>query len=93
MAKNQSSKPFQISETLTPNPVGQPLWAEGDLARYLNISVKTLQANRLKGVGVPWIKVGRLVRYRPPDVLAYEEANLCQSTSSDTAQRRASREK
>ena len=54
---------------------------ERDLAGRHGCSVKKLQADRLKGVGIPYVKLGRLVRYRLCDVLAYEEAHLRSSTS------------
>ena len=42
--------------------------------RYL-ISVKSLQAHRWKGTGLPYVKIGRLVRYRLSDLLESEKAN------------------
>lgn len=49
---------------------------EKQLAVRWQLSVKTLQAQRWKGVHCPYLKVGRLVRYRLVDVLHYEQANL-----------------
>jgi len=49
---------------------------EGQLAVRWQLSVKTLQAQRWKGVDCPYFKVGRLVRYRLVEVLRYEQANL-----------------
>ncbi|WP_374631137.1 DNA-binding protein [Ferrovibrio sp.] len=43
------------------------LWRRWQLA-----SAKKLQADRVRGVGCPYIKIGRLVRYRLSDVVAYE---------------------
>lgn len=54
---------------------------EKQLAHRWNISVRTLQAARVKGNGVQFIRIGRAVRYRMEDVLAYEEAQLRTSTS------------
>jgi hypothetical protein len=48
-------------------------------------SVKTIRNDRVKGNGVPFIKIGRLVRYRLPDVIAWEDANLRLSTSDKGA--------
>jgi excisionase family DNA binding protein len=39
-----------------------------ELARLLKVSVHTLRAWRREGVGPPWIKVGRAIRYRRSDV-------------------------
>jgi len=58
------------------------LLTEGQLAaRWALASAKKLQADRLKGGGCPFVKIGRSVRYRLSDVLAYETANLRTSTS------------
>lgn len=45
-----------------------------ELSEILNISVNTLANDRYLGQGVPYIKVGKRVRYRLEDVLAYLEA-------------------
>jgi hypothetical protein len=45
------------------------------------VSVRTLQAARVKGGGVPFVRIGRAVRYRLEDVLAYEHARLRTNTS------------
>lgn len=52
-----------------------------DLASRWHISAKKLEADRLKGTGCPFIKIGSAVRYRISDILAYEDANLRRSTS------------
>jgi len=57
------------------------LLTELDLATRWSCSIKKLQADRLKGVGIPYVKIGRLVRYRIEDVLEFEAAQLRQSTS------------
>ena len=54
---------------------------EKQLAERWGVSVRTLQADRVKGTGVSFIKIGRSVRYRLEDVLAYEEAQRRTSTS------------
>jgi hypothetical protein len=54
---------------------------EKQLARRWGVSVRTLQAARVKGSGVQFIRIGRAVRYRLEDVLAYEEARLRTNTS------------
>lgn len=58
-----------------------PHLTEYQLARRWTVTEKKLQADRLKGVGCPFIKIGRAVRYRLEDVLAYEAARLRTSTS------------
>ena len=57
------------------------LLTENELAlRWKLASAKKLQADRVKGVGCPFVRIGRCVRYRLSDVLAHEAANLRQST-------------
>jgi hypothetical protein len=52
------------------------LMTEKGLAARWQVTVKMLQAHRWKGKGVSFLKIGRSVRYRPDDVLAYEAAHL-----------------
>lgn len=59
----------------------EPLWDESEAARHIGKAVSTLQKDRLRGDGCPFVKIGRLVRYRPEDVRAYIAARVVQSTS------------
>lgn len=61
------------------------LWDENELAAKSNIAVSTLQKQRMKGGGIPFVKMGRLVRYRPQDVAAYLEKRVVFSTSDAQA--------
>jgi hypothetical protein len=54
---------------------------ETQVAERQGRSVRTLQAERLKGGGIPFVKFGRAVRYRLTDVIAFENAHVRQSTS------------
>jgi hypothetical protein len=54
---------------------------EQQLAARHQRSVKTLRNARVHGGYVKFVKLGRNVRYRLSDVLAYEEANTQRSTS------------
>jgi Helix-turn-helix domain len=56
--------------------LGDDLLTEGEAARLRRQSKRTLQAERLRGGGCPYVKLGRSVRYRKSDVLAFIEANL-----------------
>jgi hypothetical protein len=58
-----------------------PRLNEKQLAERWGVSVRTLQAARVRGSGVPFIRIGRAVRYRMEDVLTYEQAQLRTSTS------------
>ena len=54
---------------------------QNQLAELFDCSPRTLERQRLEGTGVPFIRVGRLVRYRLTDVQAYIERQRCTSTS------------
>ena len=57
------------------------LLTEHELAQRWSVSIKTLQNRRVTGGGVPFLKLGRSVRYRLADVVAFEEAARRVSTS------------
>jgi hypothetical protein len=61
--------------------IGFPRLNEKQLAERWGVSIRTLQAARVKGGGVPFVRIGRSVRYRMEDVLAYEQARLRTNTS------------
>jgi predicted DNA-binding transcriptional regulator AlpA len=46
---------------------------ERDAAALLGVSVRSLQAWRQRGEGPVYVKLGRLVRYRPADLDAFPE--------------------
>lgn len=50
-----------------------------DLAHRWGISTGHLANQRSAGVGVGWVKLGGVVRYRLADVLAYEAASLVEA--------------
>lgn len=56
------------------------------LADRWQCSLKKLDADRLNGRGCPFIRIGRLVRYRLADVEAFESAYLHRSTSDQGGQ-------
>jgi hypothetical protein len=56
------------------------LLTEGEAAQLRRQSVRTLQAERLRGVGCSYVKLGRSVRYRRADVMSFIEANLRKAT-------------
>ena len=51
------------------------------LATLLGCSVRTLERQRLEGTGIPFVRVGRLVRYPLADVRQYLERHRRTSTS------------
>lgn len=48
----------------------------------LTVSEETLAQNRYLGQGIPFIKVGKRVRYQLADVVTYLENQRVQTTSS-----------
>lgn len=57
------------------------LLSEQAVAKQPNCEVKTLQAWRCRGGVLPFVRVGRLVRYKQEDVQAYIESRRVCSTS------------
>jgi predicted DNA-binding transcriptional regulator AlpA len=51
------------------------LLTEVQAAEILNLSVRTLQAWRLRGAGPSFVRAGRAIRYRHRDLLAWMDAN------------------
>jgi 3-methyladenine DNA glycosylase AlkD len=75
MSKITKSRDCNISNLLIAQNVNEYLLCEQQLASRWGISIKTLQAQRWKGCSVAFIKLGRSVRYRLSDVVAFELAN------------------
>ncbi|WP_425475990.1 helix-turn-helix domain-containing protein [Mesorhizobium yinganensis] len=62
--------------------VSDQLLTDSDLAARWQVSSKTLRNARVSGhLHLPYIKIGRAVRYRLSDVKAYESGRLRTSTS------------
>lgn len=51
------------------------LLREQDAADFLSLSVRTLQSWRLRLAGPPFVQIGRAVRYRRRDLIAWIDAN------------------
>lgn len=52
-----------------------------EAAAYLGISEQSLRIQRIKGGGIKFVKVGRLVRYRQTDLEAYLNSRTFDNTS------------
>jgi hypothetical protein len=61
------------------------LITEAEAAHMRRQSERTLQAERQRGGGCPFVKLGHSVRYRRSDVLAFIAANVKTSTSDQTS--------
>ncbi|GJE53796.1 helix-turn-helix transcriptional regulator [Methylobacterium thuringiense] len=62
---------------------GDSLLNEHDVALRQARSVRTLQNQRVQGGGIPYLKLGRAVRYRLSDVIAWEDARRFSNTSEE----------
>jgi Helix-turn-helix domain len=54
-------------------------------ALFLGVSVRTLQAWRVRGGGPPYVKIGRTVRYQRRTLLKFQMENTVRSTSEADA--------
>ncbi len=57
------------------------LLTESQAAGFLNLSIRTLQAWRVRGGGPAYVKCGRAVRYRRCALVAYVEARTFAHTA------------
>jgi hypothetical protein len=58
-----------------------PLLRDIDVAAILCVSPRTLQGWRLVGIGPPFVKMGRVVRYKRQDLTAWIDASTVSATS------------
>jgi Helix-turn-helix domain len=58
---------------------------EAQAAQILGLSVRTLQAWRVRGGGPPYVKVGRAVRYQRRVLAAFQEQHTVTSTTESDA--------
>lgn len=65
------------------------LITEIEAARMRCQSVRTLQMERLRGSGCRYVKMGRSVRYRRGDVIAFIASRVVTSTTEADARRTA----
>lgn len=63
----------------------KPLIDEKACAALRGCAVPTLQKERVRGDGPRFVKMGRLVRYRPEDVEAWIEQRIFSSTTEAEA--------
>lgn len=56
------------------------------VAAWLGVSMQWLEIGRHAGYGPPFIRIGRMVRYRRSDVIAWLDSRLHQCTSEYSKQ-------
>jgi hypothetical protein len=60
----------------------EQLLTESELSRLTGRAVSTLQKDRCVGAGIPFIRLGRLVRYRQSDVAVFLASLPAHSSTS-----------
>lgn len=53
----------------------EALFREDVVAARMDVKVTTIQSHRWEKIGVPFVKMGKLVRYRKGDIEAYIAQN------------------
>ncbi len=67
-----------------------PLLSDRDVEKITGRARSTLQKDRVTGTGIPFVRLGRLVRYRQSDVTAFLDGlPRCHSTSEGEPNREA----
>jgi predicted DNA-binding transcriptional regulator AlpA len=64
----------------------EPLLTVAQVSEIIGRSISTLEKDRWEGGGPPYVKMGRLVRYRPADVRAWLAERVRRSTSEGAAE-------
>jgi excisionase family DNA binding protein len=59
--------------------------SENQAAEFLGVSVRTLQAWRVRGGGLPYVKIGRAVRYQRRALIEFQQRNTVTSTTEADA--------
>lgn len=62
-----------------------PLLSDRDVERITGRARSTLQKDRVVGSGIPFVRIGRLVRYRQSDVQSYLDALPVRRSTSEPA--------
>jgi hypothetical protein len=60
-----------------------PLLSDRDVERITGRARSTLQKDRVAGSGIPFVRFGRLVRYRQSDVQSYVDALPAHRSTSE----------
>jgi predicted DNA-binding transcriptional regulator AlpA len=61
------------------------LLSDRDVEKITGRARSTLQKDRVAGSGIPFVRLGRLVRYRSSDVSAFLDALPSRRSTSETA--------
>lgn len=83
-APQREHGPLAINRSAS--PVLEPLLNVAQVSELTGRAVSTLEKDRLTGDGPPYLKLGRLVRYRRRDVEAWLSECTRRSTSEEAAE-------
>ncbi len=64
-------------------PEDDLLLTEADVSKLTKLSLSTLRSHRQKGIGLPYVKIEKSVRYKKSDVLEYINQHTVRFPSSD----------
>jgi len=83
---HQPAAATQARATNASVPPGVPrlLLTEGEAAAAIGFTPRFLQNRRLRGIGPRYVSVGRSVRYRTEDLIAWVEAQPIRKSTSDS---------
>lgn len=68
--------------------MAQQFFTTRQLAERWGISPRTLEGQRRNGSGVPFVRIGKLVRYAAEDVLAHEAMQKTRSVKHECRSQR-----
>lgn len=63
-----------------------PLLSDREVAKLTGRARSTLQKDRLQGTGIPWVRIGKLVRYRTSTVVRHLESLPEHHSTSEPAE-------
>jgi hypothetical protein len=66
------------------------LFAQETVAAILNCSLATIERDRWVGSGIPFIKIGRMVRYRKSDIRLWLEEHMAFRSTTEMQQNSSS---
>ncbi len=59
------------------------LLTEVEVSKLTKLSLSTLRSHRQKGIGLPYVKIEKSVRYKKLDILDYIEKHTVKSSQAD----------
>jgi len=86
MSMTQSQQKTGAAVVSLPTPMDPDAGCnEMQAAIFLGVSVRTLQAWRIRGGGPPYVKIGRAVRYQRRALVTFQEQHTVASTTEADA--------